>query len=355
MSEAFSGGVYKDSATGHPIQTTNNLFIPELWTAQLLEDLEGSLILGSAMVTNRNYEGEFRREGDVLHIPHFIDTVRDFGLKKAYGAFSAGEMDHAELEYIKMTIQKGSSFRFEVDRLHQWQTKEGIDLMSNLVRQRARKLAETIDMLVAQTITAAIGGKDLNSSPNKTVPEEAEDWDALTDLHGSVEQLELEEDGEGNVNVYNTIVDMIAQLDSVNAPQDRYLIVAPSIRAALLKDPNFMDAGKWGATPVMPTGVIGQILGVPVYVSNVLANNTSSAKKLVRPTHTGASKIQMLMGSTNAVSLVIPHAEMRAYEPEDSFTQAVKSRIVYDAKVIRPEQLVVVGTFEEPEEEGGQG
>jgi len=347
MSEAFSGGVYRDSATGHPIQSTDNLFIPELWTAQLLEDLEGSLILGSAMVTNRNYEGEFRREGDVLHIPHFVDTVRDFGLKKAYGAFSAGEMDHAELEYIKMTIQKGSSFRFEVDRLHQWQTKEGIDLMSNLVRQRARKLAETIDILVAQTITAAIGGKDLNSSLSKTVPATLAEWNALTDLHGEVKQLTLQTGTDG---VYKTIVDMVMELDITNAPQDRYLIVAPSIRASLLKDPNFMDASKWGATPVMPTGAIGQILGVPVYVSNVLANTTSSAKKLVRPTHTGASQIQMLMGSTNAVSLVIPHAEMRAYEPEDSFTQAVKSRVVYDAKVVRPEQLVVVGTFEEPVE-----
>ena len=348
MAEAFSDGVYRDSAAGHPIQSTNNVFIPELWTAQLLEDLEANLVLGSSMITNRDYEGEFRREGDVLHIPHFIDTVRDFGLKKAYDEFAENEMDHAELEYVKMTVQKGSSFRFEVDRLHQWQTKEGIDLMSNLVRQRARKTAETIDYLVAQTITAAVGGKDLNSSPSKSVPTDLSGWNALTDLHDEVKQLTLQS-GEGGV--YKTIVDMVMELDTANAPQDRYLIVAPSIRAQLLKDPNFMDASKWGATPVMPTGAIGQILGVPVFVSNTLANTqVTSGKKLVKPTHTGASQLQMVMGATNAVSLVIPHAEMEAYRPEKSFSQAVKSRIIYDAKVIRPEQLVVVGTFEPPSE-----
>ncbi|MEU9871111.1 hypothetical protein AB0C87_24990 [Actinomadura sp. NPDC048021] len=345
MAEAFANGTFKDSKVGHPLQGTDNLFIPELWTAQLLQDLEASLILGSSLVTNRNYEGEFRRNGDVLHIPHFLDTVRDFGTKKAYDAFAAGEMDHAELEYIKLTVQKGSSFRFETDSLHQLQTQAGIDLMSNLVRQRARVTAQAIDSLVAQTITAAIQGKDLNSTTSKTVPTTLAAFNALTDLHGSVTQLPV----PAANGVYNTVVDMVTELDNVSAPLDRYLIIAPSVRANLLKDPNFTDASNWGGTPVMPTGSIGVILGVPVYVSNILANTSaSSGKKLVKGNHTGAKNISMLMGSINAVSLVMPHAEMAAYNPEDGFTSAVKSRLIYDAKVIRPEQLVVAGDYAKP-------
>lgn len=345
MAESFSGGVYTDSATGHALQGTDGLFIPELWTAQLLMDLEAALILGSSLVTNRNYEGEFRRNGDVLHVPHFVDTVRDFGTKKAYDGFAAGEMDHAELEYIKVTVQKGSSFRFEVDSLHQLQTQAGIDLMSNLVRQRARVTAQAIDALVAQTITAAVDGKDLNSATSKTVPTTLAGWNALVDLHDSVTQLPIP---AANAT-YGTIVDMITELDNVSAPQDRYLIIAPSVRKNLLNDPNFIDASKWGATPVMPTGVIGEILGVPVRVSNILANtSTSSGRKLVKGNHIGAQHIHMLMGATNAVSLLMPHAEMAAYNPEDGFTSAVKSRLIYDAKVTRPEQLVVVGDFAAP-------
>jgi hypothetical protein len=347
MAETFSNGVYTDSASGHALQTTNGLFIPELWTAQLLEDLEASLILGSGLVTNRAYEGEFRRGGDVLHVPHFVDTVEDYGTKQAYDTFASGEMDHAELEYIKVTVQKGSSFRFEVDSLHQLQTQAGIDLMSNLIRQRARKTAQTIDALVAQTITAAIGGKDLNATTSKTVPTTLAEWTPLTALHDSITQLDLPGTGAGAV--YNTIVDMIQALDDVSAPEDRYLIIAPSVRNKLLKDPAFTDASNWGGTAVMPTGVIGEILGVPVRVSNILANtSTSSGKKLVKGNHTGAQHIHMLMGSTNAVSLLMPHAEMAAYNPEDGFTSAVKSRLIYDAKVTRPEQLVVVGDFDAP-------
>lgn len=350
MAESFANGMYTDSAVGHALQTTAGQFIPEIWSAQLLRDLDSALVLSSSTVTNRAYEGEFRNDGDVVRIPHFVDTVRDFGVKKAYAGFTADEMDRAQLEYIKMTIANGSSFRFQVDRLHQWQTKAGIDLMSDLVRQRGRVTAQTLDKLVAQTIMAAVAGKDLNGSGLLEVPTDPGDFDALPPLHDSVEQIELP--ASGNTRVYDTIVDMITYLDLNNAPQDRHLFIAPNIRAELLKTPNFIDASHWGGTPVMPTGVIGTILGVPVTVSNTLRNASSThAKKLVKAPHTGASNIHMLMTATNAVSVVIPQADMGAYQPEDDFTQVVKSRVIYDAKVIRPEQLVVCGDYEAPEED----
>ncbi|TDB90915.1 hypothetical protein E1264_03560 [Actinomadura sp. KC216] len=339
MAEAFTGGVYTDSAVGHPLQTTNNLFIPKIWTSQLLNDLEGSLVLGSATITNRNYEGEFKRGGDVIHIPHFLDTVNDFGLKQAYDSFASNEMDKAALEYIKMTVQKGSSFRFHVDSLHQLQTQAGIDLMSNLVSQRARKTAYAIDALVAQTIQAAVLGKDLNASPSAVVPTVLADFNAIPALHGSIAQKVIP--GTANA-IYTTIVDMLTELDLNHAPQDRYLIIAPSVRAELLKTEAFIDAAHWGGGAVMPTGAIGQILGVPVMVSNTLENTSSvRTKKLVQPLHTGAAKFSMVMGSTNAISMVLPLAEMQAYQPQEDFTSAVKSRLVYDAKAIRTEQMVV--------------
>lgn len=346
MAETFSGGVYTDSASGHVLQGSGGQFIPEIWTAKLLEDLESNLVFGSSLFTSREYEGEFRREGDVVHIPHFVDTLNDFGTKKAYDAFASNEMDHAALEYIKMTVGKGSSFRFEVDSLHQLQTKAGIDLMSNLVEQRARKTAQAIDALVAQTLTAAIGSKDLNSTTSKTVPTTLAAWNALTALHGAVEQIAL---AAGTNGVYNTVVDMHAILDGNNAPQDRVLLVAPTIKSTLLKDVTIMDAAKWGGQAVMPSGVIGELLGTPIMVSPTLRNTSSAkTKTLVRPTHTGASKLHMALVATNAVSLVIPHAEMVAYNPENSFTSAIKSRLIYDAKVIRPEQVVVCGDFAAP-------
>ncbi|MGK5496386.1 hypothetical protein [Streptomyces sp. URMC 125] len=279
----------------------------------------------------------------MVRIPHFVDgTVTDKGLVKAYG--TVGPRDRAQLEYIKMTVAKGSSFNIEVDGLHQLQTKAGIDLMTNLVNQRARATALAIDELVALTLLAAVSGKDLNGAEDRNAA-----VTGLPALHGSIDTVtaaDIDPSGTREVSVYDYIVSMLENLDVKSAPQDRYLFISPRMRSLILRDPNFVDASKWGGNAVMPSGVIGTILGVPIRVSNSLGSHARPDSKLIKKGNTKFSSVDLFMGSTNAVSVVIPFAEMKAYEPEETFTQAVKSRVVYDAKVIRPEQLVIAQNVE---------
>ncbi|MFD7162774.1 phage major capsid protein [Streptomyces violascens] len=333
--QAASGLLTGGSSGADPVLKGHGVFVPELWTAQLLQDLEDNLILGSAEITNRNFEGEFRREGDRIRIPHFIDTVEDKGLIKAYGEI--GDKDHAALEYIPMTVGKGSSFHIEIDALHQLQTKSGIDLMSELVRQRGRQAAVSIDKILAQTLTAAVSGKDLNGA--ETMPADAS---TLPALHGKIDTVTPNALETEVIGVYDYVVAMLENLDLKNAPDSRYLFISPRLRSLLLRDPKFIDAAHFGAGPVMPSGVIGTILGIPVRVSNTLGNARAAAGTLVKGRrHDEFKGIDMFMGSTSATSLVIPFAQMEAYKPEKSFTDAIKSRVIYDAKVIRPEQLLV--------------
>lgn len=321
------------------LQTTTGHFIPEIWSAQLLQDIEENLVLSSATVTNRQYEGEFRREGDVVRIPHFVDgTVIDKGLVKAYGTIGAA--DHAALEYIKMTVAKGSSFHLEVDGLHQLQTKAGIDLMSNLVQQRARAAALAIDELVALTLIAAFSGKDLNGTEDRNATVSGLPALELGAID-AVTAADVDPGATREVTVYDYIVSMLENLDVKSAPQDRFLFISPRMRTLLLRDPNFIDASHWGGGAVMPTGAIGSILGLPVVVANTLGSHTRPTSPVIKKGNQKFGTVDLFMGSTNAVSVLIPFAEMKAYEPEASFTQAVKSRVVYDAKVARPEQLVV--------------
>lgn len=319
---------------------SGNVFVPEIWTAQLLSDLEENLILGSAQVTNRNFEGEFRREGDVVRIPHFVDTVQDKGIVKAYD--SVGTPDHASLEWIEMRVAKGSSFHIEIDALHQLQTKSGIDLMSNLVAQRARKLAITLDELVALTLLAAVSGKDLNGTEDRNAT-----VSGLSNLHGQIDEITgANFDASRDLSVYDFVVAMLENLDIKSAPQDRFLFISPKMRSALLRDPKFIDASHYGGSAVIPSGAIGTILGVPVQVANTLGSHARPNNKLIKTGNTKFAPVDLFMGSTAATSLVIPFAEMAAYKPEAKFTDAIKSRVIYDAKVIRPEQLVVARNVE---------
>ena len=46
-------------------------FIPETWSARLLESLHKQLVFGA--LCNRNYEGEIRQYGDTVHINSLSD------------------------------------------------------------------------------------------------------------------------------------------------------------------------------------------------------------------------------------------------------------------------------------------
>ncbi|MES9589969.1 hypothetical protein ABWK57_14070 [Streptomyces sp. NPDC094045] len=332
----FDKGFNKTLGDGYQVNS-GDVFIPELYTAQLLTDLEENLVLGSSLICNRNYEGEFKREGDVLHVPHFVDTVEDKGVVPSYG--SIGSADHASLEYMDVRVRKGSSFNIELDSAHQWQTKDGVSLFENLVTQRARKSAIAIDSLIAKTIAHGTEGKDYNGVEAGKAP-------AANSLHGKIKKFDGAINGPDEKlgdDVYDILVDMVQELDVNQAPESRYVIISPKVKANLLRDPDFKDQSKWGGGAVMPSGQIGTILGLPVFSSTTLGNHTRSKQKFVKNAHTDASGLDIILGSTNAVSLVMPFAEMKQYEPEEKFTQAVKSRVFYDAKVIRPEQLVVFG------------
>ncbi|WP_274911796.1 phage major capsid protein [Streptomyces sp. WZ-12] len=317
-------------------------FRPEIWTSQLLRDLEQSTVLAAPEIVNRSYEGEFRRGGDTIHIPHFLDTVNVYDAVGAYDNIT-DKVDRAALEYISMTVQKGCSFHLEIDKLDQLFTQPGIDKMTELVRQRGRQAAIKMDQLVATTVKFAAteskahkgSGLDYNAVKDGAAPTD-EDI-----LHGIIDNVAMEKDNGDHALVYETLISMMQNLDLKNAPADRFLVVSPAVRAALLRDQRFIEASKLGRS-VIPTGTIGTILGVDVRVSNALGNLVPTSNPgLVKTYSTDAQGIDMLLGSTNALSVVTPFAEMQAYKPEASFTDRIKSRVAFDAKVIRPEQLVI--------------
>lgn len=332
MATTFNDGLYRDG--GARLTTgTAGVFIPEVWSAQLLTNTEDQLVLGNLFGTS-TYEGEFRKEGDVLRIPHFRDTVQDKGVVPAYG--SIGAADKAELEYIKMQVAKGSSFHFEVDSLHQLQTKQGIDLMNELVRQRARRTALALDALVAQAIV--LGSQE--TATNSGLGKDANSDSGTAALHGLVESVVL---GTGTAARYNQIVDMLALLDDANSEGEHFLVIGTKIKAEIMKMKEFIDAAHWGGSPIMVNGFVGSIAGCPVIVSNTVGPRVARKghQALFGPTHTAAQSVDMVLGTRGSVAVVIPHIDMKAYEPEAKFTQAIKTRVHYDAKVVAPAEIVV--------------
>ncbi|MFC4116464.1 phage major capsid protein [Nonomuraea zeae] len=329
MAITVTNGIHNQTAMLH-MPAGLDTFIPEIWISQLWRDLETGLILSSPTVTNRTYEGSIQRQGDTVRVPHVLDTVQIGSSFDAYAEI--GTADRAELDSLIMRIDQVRTFHFEVDSLHQLRTQEGISLMSELVAQSGRNLGESIDKHVAATIIKAISGKDLNNGG------------ALNSLHGSIKQLAPPAAGQ----LYETLVNMSVELDINNVPtQGRYIIVGPKEYAQLLLDPRFINNAAYGGSSVLINGQVGTILGMPVIVANTIGSHLDGTglptKKGVRNPHNAAKGIHVMMGHQMAVSYAGQLSELSSYQPEKKFTQAVKGRMYFGVKCMRPEALVISG------------
>jgi N4-gp56 family major capsid protein len=327
-----TNGIHNQTAMLH-MPAGLDTFIPEIWISQLWRDLETGLVLSSATVTNRRYEGSIQRQGDTVRVPHVLDTVQIS--EAAFNAYSEiGAADRAELDSLIMRIDQSRTWHFEVDSLHQLRTQEGISLMSELTAQSGRNLAESIDKHVAKTIKAAITSRDYNNGGATA---------AANSLHGSIKQLPA----PTATTIYETIVDASTELDINNVPQaGRYLIIGPKEYANIRKDERFIDNARYGGNSVVINGQVGTILGLPVIVANTIGSHLDSdlpVKKGVRNPHADAAGIHLIVGHQMAVSYAGQLSELVAYQPEKKFTTAVKGRMYFGCKIMRPEAMVIAG------------
>jgi hypothetical protein len=84
-------------------------FIPELWSANILLELQKNLVYGSAV--NRDYEGDIANYGDTVHITGIAHiSIGDYTAHTDITIESATDKDAGEL-----VINQSKYFAFEID------------------------------------------------------------------------------------------------------------------------------------------------------------------------------------------------------------------------------------------------
>lgn len=336
-----TGGVAKQTGQNFfstaPLNTVGT-WIPEIWAAQFHEDLMASLILGSPLMVNRQYEGLVQRQGDTVRIPHWANSV---AITPGYTPYQdINSPDRANLDSLILRINQGYTFGFEVDDLHQLQTAEGVSLMEGLMREAARSAAEYMDKTIVNVLLQGVAGKDANNNNAA--------------LHGKV----YSEAATAGATVYDLAVKARTVLDINNVPQQgRFLLTGPSEYAALLKDQRFIDASAYGGSSVLINGEVGRILGMPVLVSNTVGDHLKDATLSTLPGVAGNQPmgvrgtknkgvaydtIKLVAGHPGAITMANQLTELDSYRPEKRFTTAVKGLEIFGCKIMRPEYLTVI-------------
>lgn len=126
-------------------------FIPELWSANILLELQKNLVYGSAV--NRDYEGDIANYGDTVHITGIAHiSIGDYTAHTDITIEPATDKNAGEL-----VINQSKYFAFEIDDVEKRQAMN--NLTAAYSRDAAYKLRDLTDQYLAGLMAAGAKSK----------------------------------------------------------------------------------------------------------------------------------------------------------------------------------------------------
>lgn len=278
-----------------------NNFIPQIWSARLLKNLNEAHVFAS--LVNRDYEGEIKNVGDTVKI-NAIGRVSIGSYTKNSNISAAETLTDAQ---TTLEITQANYFNFQIDDIDRVQQKPKV--MDEAMREAAYGLSKEVDVALAGLYSVAdneIGG------------------DGQTAKKGAVLTA-------GSA-LYDYLVDLKVALDENNCPDDgrRWVVVPAWAHGVLLKDSRFVNATEMG-NQIRMNGLVGKAAGLNVYMSNNITDDEQAT-----PTY------RILAGHPMAVAYAEQISSVEPYRPESRFADAVKGLLVWGYKAIRPQLLATL-------------
>lgn len=229
-------------ATINPISpTTAAVFIPEVWSADILRETEANLVLADKV---KRYDGDVANFGDIIHIPNLTNLTAN---NKVVGSEVTVQYPTELEKTITINLHKEASFY--IDDMAKVQSK--YDLMGEYTKKAGYAIAKAIDTSVAS-------------------------------LYSGLSQYV----GNGSTDITDeNIIRAIQYLDEANAPEnDRYFVINPAGKADLMALDKFvLRTGPGWSTDNSPilhgakeNGFWGDIYGVKVFVSTNVVTEAGS-------------------------------------------------------------------------------
>ncbi|SDZ00860.1 phage capsid protein [Thermoactinomyces sp. DSM 45892] len=268
-------------------------FIPEIWSAQLLENLRKNLVYGS--VVNTDYEGEITKYGDTVHIQN-IGSINIFDYTKNTDMSSPQMLNDGTRALV---INQAKAFNFQVDDIDKAQQNPKI--MQKAMEEASYALADVKDRFIASSYVDA--GSQIGDDTKPIVPT--------------------------SENAYDHLVDLAVVLSENDIPRtNRWVVIPEWFHGLLLKDDRFVKSTPLGDN-VLLNGLVGRAAGFNVFTSN----NVPS---------TGGAQYKVIAGHPSAITFAQQLTNLEAYRPEKRFADAVKGLALYGAKAIKPKALAVL-------------
>ena len=252
-------------------------FIPKVWSARLLDNLQKALVFGS--LCNRNWEGDIAQWGDTVH----INSLSDITVKPYTPSTDIDDPEQLSGADTTLTIDHGAYYNFYLNDVDAAQAQA--DLMDAAMRNAAHRLAVDTEQYILGVIRAGAGKKVSGPMPTG--------------------------------GVYELIVGIKTALDQKNVPRmDRKLVVPASVEGQLLLDNRFITGSGAFREAALTEGSIARAAGFDIYISNDLTD-------------------EIVAMTPDGVTFANQISQIEAYRREKGFADGVKGLSLCGAKVVQ--------------------
>ena len=270
---------------------SNTTFIPTIWSARINANLNKNLVL--ANLVNMDYSGDVKYGNAVkINRPARVAAVDyDVTVAITYPQTTAAS--------LTLNIDTFKVAPFHVEDLDAVQSN--VNLLETYAQEAAYALADKIDQSISALYTAQGAG------------------DVAITLAGG--------------DMYAAVVIAGKNLTLKNVPTvGRWLVVSPAGYASLLTSSKFAQPTALGDA-VIRTGVVGQVAGFDVYVSNNLVNP-------------GTTVFKYLYGSSRAITHARSLENVESFRQRDFIGTDVRAMVAFGNKVIEPNALGTISATE---------
>lgn len=280
-------------------------FIPTVWRENLFAQLDNNYI--GVKHCNREYEGDIIGKGSVVNI-FGLNNVNVFDYVKGSDITSPQSAIAAYASQLK--INQAKAFNFLIDDVDRVQTNP--KLMDEALRNAAKALAKAAERHV-------FGIFDNYA-------------DEIYDEFG-VYTIRCENVSADNVIDYIMRGVTTLYKNDVTNNDDIFIEVSPDVASYIIQAKAVLGIND-GAS--IENGYIGKINGCKVFVSNNITIDTTSGD---------GDLSRCFVRSGRAIAFAEQLSEINAYRPEKRFADAVKGLHLYGAKLVKPEEIVVLNMY----------
>jgi hypothetical protein len=282
-------------------------YIPEQFSKKLIRKFHPQLFI--PMITNSDYEGEIKNQGDVVHIRQVPNvTVKDYKPREdlVIEELSAPDM-------VDLAIDKGLYYAFNVEAIEKHQAD--VDFVSKAAEESAKNIKETLE----SRFIAAMSSEGAATNRGATAGAKSASYNIGSDET----PLLITKD-----NALDTIIDYGSILDEQNVPEDQRYVILPPIFLNRIKKSEIKEVYITGdKTSSLRTGNVGMIDRFHVFQSNMFV--------------AADGKWYPFFGHKYAITFATQLVKNEVAPRENRFGNVHKGLCVYGYQVIKPEAMGV--------------